>query len=146
MIRLLTDVGIGLCLLAMVLALSLWVWHRRWSNMFGRGNATEMLGESFPLLHPVFNVVWSDKPSAVDPERYVLEHRSPDRSTEISHLDGVPWHQATIPPRLHRCWAQTKGWTGYITETHRCACGATRTSSHQRWWDRNSRSESVAVS
>lgn len=30
---------------------------------------------------------------------------------QIEHRDGIEWHQAPIPPRWHRCKAQTRGLT-----------------------------------
>lgn len=52
----------------------------------------------------------------------------------ISYLDGwivvvnrnnVPWYDARIPRRAHRCKAQTSGWHGLV-QIERCACGAVR--------------------
>lgn len=55
---------------------------------------------------------------------------------ELHHLDGVPWFEAPIPRRLHRCRVQTDGWVG-LHQVQRCACGAIRAG--RRWRERNSR-------
>ena len=55
----------------------------------------------------------------------------------IEDLDGISWADAPVPPRLHRCKAQTQGLlsSGWV---YRCACGAI--SSDGRWGSRrNSR-------
>lgn len=61
------------------------------------------------------------------------------------HRDGVDWYDAPLPPRRHRCVAQTRGFMsgGFI---ERCACGATgfgdgcwierNSSQPHRWWRR----------
>jgi hypothetical protein len=59
----------------------------------------------------------------LDP-RYVKDTEPASRGTEIWHLDGVAWHDAPIPWRLHRCWAQTFGYVNWFTPIQRCACGA----------------------
>jgi hypothetical protein len=69
----------------------------------------------------------------------VLAHRSDDGSTEISHLNGVPWHEAPLPRRWHFCEPQTQGWRSFFTLVERCACGAKRFDGRGRWKDRNSR-------
>jgi hypothetical protein len=59
-----------------------------------------------------------------------------ERSKGLHHAGGVPWWEAPLPRRWHRCWAQTVGFAdGYIC---RCACGAV---SHGggRWAGRNAR-------
>ena len=57
----------------------------------------------------------------------------------MAHRDGVWWNDAPVPPRWHRCWAQTTGFfEGRRVE--RCACGAIRYSGDGvGWTDRNSR-------
>lgn len=49
----------------------------------------------------------------------------------LEDLDGVSWVDAPVPPRLHRCRAQTRGLlpTGMV---YRCACGGI--SRDGRWW------------
>jgi hypothetical protein len=42
---------------------------------------------------------------------------------DIKHKDGVPWHQAPVPPADHECWHQTTGWIG-VNQWARCPCGA----------------------
>lgn len=54
------------------------------------------------------------------------------------HVDGIPWHDAPVPPRLHRCKPQTKGWVNFFTQVDRCACGAIRMDGG-RWMERNAR-------
>jgi hypothetical protein len=46
--------------------------------------------------------------------------------TDITHQDGVAWHDAPIPPADHHCWPQTMGWVGEwgLTQILRCPCGA----------------------
>lgn len=54
----------------------------------------------------------------------------------ISHLDGIPWHEAKKPRRWHRCRPQTSGLDDRLV--HRCACGAIRFAGSD-WMERNSR-------
>lgn len=56
---------------------------------------------------------------------------------EIFHLDDLPWSQAPLPRRLHRCRVQTRGWD-HFRLIERCACGAIRLDG-RGWLDRNSR-------
>lgn len=58
--------------------------------------------------------------------------------TDIEHRDGLPWFEAPLPPRIHRCSTQTSGWVG-LHLVVRCACGAIRRDSDRWWSDRNSR-------
>ncbi|MCW2300614.1 hypothetical protein [Rhodococcus erythropolis] len=55
---------------------------------------------------------------------------------QIEHRDGIEWHQAPVPPRWHRCKAQTRGWMNLFTYIERCACGAIRRDLGT-WHDRN---------
>lgn len=62
--------------------------------------------------------------------------------TAIEHFDGIPWYDAPIPRRWHRCKPQSRtcfdaGWAGRDA-IERCACGAIR---YQRgvWIRRNDR-------
>lgn len=59
--------------------------------------------------------------------------------TETKHRDGIAWHEAPIPARLHVCEAQTTGWVQYFTFIERCACGGLRMDRRGGWMDRNSR-------
>ena len=60
--------------------------------------------------------------------------------TLISNRDGIAWHEAPIPSRLHRCSAQTEGWFDWFTLIQRCACGAVRYADlGRKWHGRNSR-------
>lgn len=45
-----------------------------------------------------------------------------DVTADISHRDGIPWYDAPVPPRDHRCFGQTSGWIG-LTQYIRCPCG-----------------------
>lgn len=54
------------------------------------------------------------------------------------HLGGVPWFEAPIPRKLHRCKPQTRGYINYFTLIERCACGAIRMDDQDPWTDRNS--------
>lgn len=46
-------------------------------------------------------------------------------NVETSHLGGVAWYDAPLPPKSHSCWVQTDGWIGF-RQVQRCACGAIR--------------------
>jgi len=67
-------------------------------------------------------------------------------SIEMTHRDDVPWWEAPIPRRLHRCSAQTTGWRNILDLVERCACGGIRFDGHGRWLDRNSRVQSDSSS
>lgn len=58
--------------------------------------------------------------------------------TEVTHLNGVPWYEAPLPPRIHACYAQTRGWVNYFDRIDRCACGAVRRD-RGRWMNVNER-------
>lgn len=79
------------------------------------------------------------RPLDPDAAGYVTVHDS--GSTTMKHLGGVPWHEAPLPPRVHRCWAQTDGRINYFEQVQRCACGGIRTSAVKGsdWFERNSR-------
>jgi len=62
-----------------------------------------------------------------------------DERTRIADLDGVPWHKAPIPRRLHHCWAQTTGWYDWFTQVDRCPCGGIWYADHRIWLQRNTR-------
>jgi hypothetical protein len=55
----------------------------------------------------------------------------------IHDKDGVPWHDAPRPLRLHFCKAWTYGWDGPLY-VERCSCGAIRLDRHI-WMERNTR-------
>jgi hypothetical protein len=61
---------------------------------------------------------------------------------EIEHLDGLSHYEALVPPKRHKCWAQTRGWIGGgFTRIERCPCGAVRLGGSSGYWDeRNTRS------
>jgi hypothetical protein len=63
----------------------------------------------------------------------------------ILHKDDVPWMEAPLPRRRHRC----EGWTimvessrdsasGCVESVHRCACGAINVD-RLGWSEKNSR-------
>lgn len=58
--------------------------------------------------------------------------RDAERRQGIFHRDQVPWHEAPLPRRWHRCTSWTRG-----VGIARCACGAIRMGGH--WLERNSR-------
>jgi hypothetical protein len=58
-------------------------------------------------------------------------------TTQLKHIDGVPWWQAVVPAPRHRCRAQSDGWRG-MTRIQRCACGAVR-ADDGGWLNRNAR-------
>jgi hypothetical protein len=66
-------------------------------------------------------------------------HRDAERKLGIVHRDGVPWHAAPRPRRLHRCSPQTAGTATTGTYIERCACGAIRLDGYGSWDERNSR-------
>lgn len=72
---------------------------------------------------------------------FVRTFESQDGSTQIEDWEGVSWHEAPVPGRLHKCSVQTKGWINYFTQVFRCACGAIGMAYGDRieWSDRNSR-------
>ena len=59
---------------------------------------------------------------------------------ELFNVNDVPWHDAPLPRRLHRCRTQTSGLMG-LTLVERCACGAIRLDGRGPWADRNTRRE-----
>lgn len=63
----------------------------------------------------------------------------------VEHLDGVPWHEAPIPRRWHRCRAQTTAWDRG-RRVLRCACGAYGLGFPPRWTDRNSSADDLIES
>lgn len=63
---------------------------------------------------------------------------SVDAVVAAASLDGIPWYEAEIPCRWHRCKTQTKGYAGSFT-VYRCACGAIRLNGRGPWRDKNSR-------
>lgn len=74
-----------------------------------------------------------------DREFAELVARFPDANPN-HHRDGIPWYDAPVPRRWHRCWPQTTGSTRTIARVERCACGATRLDGPGHpWIDRNSR-------
>lgn len=61
----------------------------------------------------------------------------------ITHVDRVPWWEAPLPSRWHRCWPQTTGRDhGFGIE--RCPCGAARIEGFNQWLARNSRRREVS--
>lgn len=53
------------------------------------------------------------------------------------HREGIMWHEAVLPFRLHRCRAQSSGWVNdYLVD--RCSCGALRVDL-QHWNFKNER-------
>lgn len=60
-------------------------------------------------------------------------------SVEVEHVDGIPWYDASIPRKIHRCKPQTRGYYNWVNYVERCACGAIRLYKNDRWIDKNSR-------
>lgn len=58
----------------------------------------------------------------------------------VAHLDDVPWYDAPLPRRWHRCRVQTRAYIGEVVD--RCACGAIRWNG-KRWHDRHLRRSPV---
>ncbi len=65
-------------------------------------------------------------------------------SIEMEHLDGIPWHEAPLPRRLHLCRAQTIGYVNYFDVIERCACGAIRRGGKGFWLEKNERRKDEA--
>jgi hypothetical protein len=60
--------------------------------------------------------------TAADFRRWHADHiAGADAALGVVHRDDVPWYDAPIPPRFHRCSAQTQS---LIMGVQRCACGA----------------------
>jgi hypothetical protein len=66
---------------------------------------------------------------------WVIVENHPKSGMLILCRQGVWWNEAPLPHRVHRCEAQTKGWTSGSTYVERCACGAIK--SEGRWTDKN---------
>jgi hypothetical protein len=60
---------------------------------------------------------------------------------ELVHANGVPWWEAKVPHRWHRCRVQTSGVHRFV-QVERCACGAIRLDGRV-WLERNSRKPGV---
>ena len=61
-----------------------------------------------------------------------------DDDENSTSLDGIAWHDAPIPPHLHRCHPQTTGWIGF-DQIQRCPCGAIRNTRFRGWLEKNTR-------
>jgi hypothetical protein len=72
-----------------------------------------------------------------DADQFQLEYMSPHGDVALWNRDGVPWPDAPLPPRFHRCKAQTAGWTNWFEFIERCACGAARMNRHPLWINKN---------
>lgn len=81
----------------------------------------------------------------VTPDEYVAAwqeswdicRRRAETDLGIVHWNGAPWHEASLPRRWHRCWAQTSSFS-----VQRCPCGAMRMTGSCFWLERNSRRKS----
>ncbi len=58
--------------------------------------------------------------------------------TELIHREGIWYHEAPLPRRLHFCKAWTTGYENYLSIIERCACGAIRYD-RSIWVNRNER-------
>ena len=59
---------------------------------------------------------------------------------DITHVDGIDWFDAPLPPWRHKCWAQTTA-RARLETVKRCPCGAiaiTRAGERDYWMQRNS--------
>lgn len=70
---------------------------------------------------------------------YELGYRSDDGTVELEHLDGVPWWEASVPRRWHRCRVQSRGHISLSDYVERCACGAIRRGGDRPWLNKNER-------
>lgn len=61
-----------------------------------------------------------------------------DNFHTVEHRDGVPWSEAPLPRRRHRCTVWTSEWFG-LSQVCRCACGASIENIVQRWSGKNAR-------
>jgi hypothetical protein len=71
-------------------------------------------------------------------DHYVQDELAKASGLKVWHIDGIPWHDAPLPPRFHWCWAQTRceEFVGLGT-VERCPCGAIRISGTRMWDERN---------
>jgi hypothetical protein len=59
-----------------------------------------------------------DEDGFIRDDKWTLEN-------DYKHRHGVSWMDAPLPPKKHKCRAQTKGYVRMFDEIKRCACGAT---------------------
>jgi hypothetical protein len=82
----------------------------------------------------------------VDPSMTTTETRHP---AGVTHLDGVPWYTAPIPPAGHDCWPQSRHHNDDgVLWLERCPCGAARVHHPTAggWIDRGSRATGRVLS
>lgn len=71
------------------------------------------------------------------------------RPASITHLDGVPWYLAPIPPAVHECWPQSQHANADgVLWLDRCPCGAARIHhpAASAWLERDSRATGRVLS
>lgn len=71
-------------------------------------------------------------------DQFKREREEDEAEERRNSVGGVPWAEAPIPPRIHRCYAHTTGWIGF-DQIQRCACGAIRNTRFNGWLEKNSR-------
>ncbi len=82
-----------------------------------------------PLLDEITSTVRAERGQLVGP-------------LQVWHLDGIVWHEAAVPPRWHRCAAQTI--VQPVSDPDPlvvCACGAER--AEGIWIFRNARRKGI---
>lgn len=72
---------------------------------------------------------------------YVIVQRA--AGFRLEHWDGIPWHEAPLPRRWHRCKAWTRGCVSIFTYVERCACGSIRLD-RLVWIEKNQRRKEKA--
>jgi hypothetical protein len=68
---------------------------------------------------------------------WVTVENSPKSGVLILCRRGIWWYETPLPRRIHRCEAQTKGWTSSTDYVERCACGGMKFEG--RWIRKNER-------
>lgn len=93
------------------------------------------------------NEAWVDDPELKAANDHLTAMASAmgfqSQAWSTQHLGGVPWHEAPLPRRLHRCTPQTRDSGLRIV---RCACGAVGRMvrwGRLSWESRNSRRRAV---
>jgi hypothetical protein len=72
---------------------------------------------------------------------YIVSWENVCTGEYLEHWNGIPWHSAPKRRRMHRCYAQSRGY--YLHEQYgpaaveRCACGGVNLG--DGWIDRYSR-------
>lgn len=63
---------------------------------------------------------------------------------KADHRDGIPWDEAPLPRRWHKCTAWSAEWFGFSQVVH-CACGAAMENIVREWSGKNARRKGRAT-